>query len=322
MMYKKNAASIPLVSIGMPVYNGEKHIAEALDSLLSQTFTDFELIISDNGSNDETEVICKEYLLKDNRIIYVRQTLNRGFTANFQFVLDKSIGKYFMWAAIDDKWGQNFIEENLLFLESHNDYVASISLSIRNNDAKNVDAGSSILDQQDAEDRILKFIEYPGSNSRYYSLFKRDAIKEIRLEDYCYFVGDWSVIINVLKNGKFNVINGNVGFMQRAGISSNIYNYFNSLRISPLEFIIPYYYFSKFILTEPILKNKKILLIKHLIGLNIRGVNKYYRSCVSHYIRSIINRLHLEDELVISPNVSLLRRIRLIISNQYHKYIH
>ncbi|BAY51494.1 putative glycosyl transferase [Thermostichus vulcanus NIES-2134] len=66
-------AEKPQVSIGMPVHNGAKFIRGALDSLLSQTFTDFELIISDNASTDDTEAICCEYVAKDKRIRYVRQ---------------------------------------------------------------------------------------------------------------------------------------------------------------------------------------------------------------------------------------------------------
>jgi glycosyltransferase involved in cell wall biosynthesis len=99
----------PQVSIGMPVYNGEPFIREALDSLLTQTFTDFELIISDNGSTDATEAICKEYAAKDLRIRYVRHEENRGASANFWFVLNEAVGEYFMWAAADDRWDSEWI---------------------------------------------------------------------------------------------------------------------------------------------------------------------------------------------------------------------
>lgn len=105
-----NHKSTPKVSIGMPVYNGEKYIREALDSLLAQTFTDFELIISDNASIDTTSVICQEYARKDSRICYIRQSQNKGAVANFKFVLDEAVGEYFMWAAHDDVWLNNHIE--------------------------------------------------------------------------------------------------------------------------------------------------------------------------------------------------------------------
>lgn len=100
----------PSVSIGMPVYNGESFIREALDSLLTQTFTDFELIISDNASTDGTEAICREYAAKDARIRYVRQSGNISVGENFRFVLQKSRANYFMWMTDDDFWPQNAIE--------------------------------------------------------------------------------------------------------------------------------------------------------------------------------------------------------------------
>ena len=101
----------PKVSIGMPVYNGEHFIREALDSLLAQTFTDFELIISDNASTDDTEEICQNYASKDSRIRYIRQSKNLGASCNFEFVLDEAVGEYFMWAAHDDKWDKEWIEK-------------------------------------------------------------------------------------------------------------------------------------------------------------------------------------------------------------------
>lgn len=115
-----NGNKVPQVSIGMPVYNGEPYIREALDSLLAQTFTDFELIISDNASRDYTEAICKEYEAKDARIRYVRQAENIGAAANFQIVLSEAVGKHFMWAAADDFWGETWIE-SLLATRSRND---------------------------------------------------------------------------------------------------------------------------------------------------------------------------------------------------------
>lgn len=120
------AAMPPVVSIGMPVYNGEPFIREALDSLLDQTFTNFELIISDNASTDGTEAICREYASKDERIRYVRQTENRGALANFQFVLDEAVGEYFMWAAHDDKYYINHISE-LMLMHGSGDFILASS---------------------------------------------------------------------------------------------------------------------------------------------------------------------------------------------------
>jgi glycosyltransferase involved in cell wall biosynthesis len=100
----------PAVSIGMPVYNGERYIAEAINSILNQTFENFELIISDNASTDGTELICIEFAKNDNRIRYVRQPFNMGSLSNFRFVLEQAQAPFFMWAACDDVWSPNWLE--------------------------------------------------------------------------------------------------------------------------------------------------------------------------------------------------------------------
>lgn len=99
----------PLVSIGMPVYNGEDHIRQALDSLLAQDYENFELIISDNASTDATQQICLEYASKDPKIRYHRNTTNVGLIKNFNRVFGLSSGEYFMWAGHDDVWEPSFV---------------------------------------------------------------------------------------------------------------------------------------------------------------------------------------------------------------------
>jgi glycosyltransferase involved in cell wall biosynthesis len=107
----------PLVSIGLPVFNGESFLRRALDSLLAQSFTDFELIISDNASTDQTRDICEEYAARDPRMRYIRQASNLGGLENFNFVLREAQSKYFMWAAVDDLWDPEFILSLLKSLE-------------------------------------------------------------------------------------------------------------------------------------------------------------------------------------------------------------
>jgi len=107
----------PLVSIGMPVYNGEKYIRQALDSLLAQDCANFELIISDNASKDGTAKICREYLTKDKRIRYYGNETNLGAVANFNRVFELSNAKYFMWAADHDLWHPTFISRCVSVME-------------------------------------------------------------------------------------------------------------------------------------------------------------------------------------------------------------
>ncbi|MFA6435937.1 MAG: glycosyltransferase family 2 protein, partial [Candidatus Gracilibacteria bacterium] len=103
----------PLVSIGVPTYNRSRFLREAIDSVLNQTYTNFELIISDNASTDDTERLCKEYSNKDKRIKYFRQKENIGIDANFYFVLNEAHGEYFAWLPDDDLYSPQFIEKLL-----------------------------------------------------------------------------------------------------------------------------------------------------------------------------------------------------------------
>ena len=115
------------VSIGLPVYNGERFLRLKLESILNQTYKNFELIISNNGSTDMTHKICSKYAEKDSRIIYFHHKMNKDATWNFKFVLDKAEGDYFMWTAVDDMLLPTFIEKNLENLKKKSSVVASIS---------------------------------------------------------------------------------------------------------------------------------------------------------------------------------------------------
>jgi glycosyltransferase involved in cell wall biosynthesis len=99
----------PRVSIGLPVCNGEKYLRAALDSILGQTYADFELIISDNASSDATDAICREYAARDRRIRYYRNPTNVGAHWNYARVLDLARSEYFKWAAHDDICHPSFL---------------------------------------------------------------------------------------------------------------------------------------------------------------------------------------------------------------------
>lgn len=113
----------PLVSIGVPVYNGSDYLAAALDSICGQSYTHLEIIISDNGSTDETESICRAYASQDSRIKYVRQETNQGATWNFNEVVRLASAPYFRWAAHDDVLAKTCIEKCVAELEARPDVV-------------------------------------------------------------------------------------------------------------------------------------------------------------------------------------------------------
>ena len=220
---KSDTHSMPKVSIGMPVYNSEVFIRDALDSLLAQTFTDFELIISDNASADDTEMICREYALKDKRIRYVRQAENRGAVANFQFVLDESVGDYFMWAAGDDIWSSTFISDNEFVLSSCVEIQLSMSMYsivsirfpwIRMDNFQCM----GFLDNPNQSERLCGYLSEPEPSHKanlIYGLWRRDtaqiAITYLRnLGVNAFYGGDKNAIINLLISFRAFQINKNL----------------------------------------------------------------------------------------------------------------
>lgn len=112
-------APLPLVSLGLPVYNGANYLAEALESLLLQTYRNWEIILSDNGSTDATEGICRSFAARDARIQYHREPVNRGATWNFNRVVDLAQGPLFRWAAHDDVCAPELLERCVEAMAAH-----------------------------------------------------------------------------------------------------------------------------------------------------------------------------------------------------------
>jgi glycosyltransferase involved in cell wall biosynthesis len=113
----------PLVSTGMPVYNGERYLTQALESVLAQDYSNFEVVISDNGSRDRTEEICRQFAERDSRIRYLRHPRNQGMPWNFARVVQEAKGEYFMWAAHDDLFHPSYIRKCLDKLSAHPEAV-------------------------------------------------------------------------------------------------------------------------------------------------------------------------------------------------------
>jgi len=212
-------ANGPKISIGIPVYNGEKFIRKCIESVLQQNNRNFELIISDNASTDSTPEICKEFLNKDDRISFVRQDKNMGGNWNFNFLLQKAIGEYFVWVAADTFLLPEFIEKNIAVLESQDKAVGCIS---------RIKIDESYNDKYKKEKQILKKIglvyrpydtlpitgNYMERIRKYlkhfpwemfYSVYRTEALRESFVHDF--FIGtDASLVLNVLKYGEIQVV--------------------------------------------------------------------------------------------------------------------
>ena len=113
----------PPITLGLLVYNGERYLAQTLESLLSQTYGEFELLVSDNASADGTEEICRSFAGQDDRISYIRQSRNIGAMSNFNYLASLAESRYFKWCAADDLLEPTYLASCIEFLQSNPDYV-------------------------------------------------------------------------------------------------------------------------------------------------------------------------------------------------------
>ncbi|WEK03788.1 MAG: glycosyltransferase family 2 protein [Candidatus Devosia phytovorans] len=109
----------PSLLIGVPVYQADAYLEEAINSLVVQSFHNWEMVIADNASTDRTSDIAKAFANRDQRIRYVRHERNVGAAANFLFLAGMATHPYFMWAAADDRWSPDYIERCMTVLKDH-----------------------------------------------------------------------------------------------------------------------------------------------------------------------------------------------------------
>lgn len=173
------------IFIGMPVFNGEQVIKEAIESIIKQNFSDWKLLISDNCSTDGTQEICDYYVLSEKRITYFRQRKNIGSINNFKFLLDNADAQFFMWAAADDIWHPDFLRSCIEKLDNNNEYGMAFCNIV------NIDTFGRIIREYPDFLRfskkfhfytIISYLLDPeilGKANLIYSVYRLDLIKKI-----------------------------------------------------------------------------------------------------------------------------------------------
>jgi glycosyltransferase involved in cell wall biosynthesis len=129
----------PFITVGMPIYREAKFIREALDSLINQEYVYFRVVISDNGSDDETIEICQEYVANDDRFTLIQQKENLGILGNFKFVYDQCETKYYIWFAGHDVLLPNYFKDAIEKLESNENLLMTFGR------AKRIDINSEFI---------------------------------------------------------------------------------------------------------------------------------------------------------------------------------
>ncbi|RZD45207.1 MAG: hypothetical protein CXT78_05515 [Thaumarchaeota archaeon] len=221
----ENLIEKPKISIGVPVFNGQNFIKARLDSILNQSFTDFEVIISDNNSTDLTLEICKEYAKKDKRIHLTKQEKNIGLFWNYKFVLDNSLGDYFVIANVDDLWEKDFLLKNFETLESNPKIVVSMGKITRYGSFDTFDEKKSdtfftrIYKKNRKKLRSLNIFSISGNYEskasfclrKYnfwiqFGLFRRQELQSSMM-DSPFYGWDYAFVLNVLRHGDVFVHN-------------------------------------------------------------------------------------------------------------------
>ncbi len=209
----------PAVSIGMPVWNGEEFIREGIESLLGQTFGDFELHISDNASTDATQAICEEYARRDARIHYHRQAHNIGLQPNFAGLLDLATAPSFMWACHDDRFDPTYLATMVEALGGRGSVIlaGSNAASIDEYGARQCDYDvASVYPAGTTVARALRFIEAPpggGHATLIYGLMRTPVMQRlgfappgpIRNPNRGYYAIDLLAVFRLMFEGDFHV---------------------------------------------------------------------------------------------------------------------
>jgi len=188
------------ITVGMPTYNAEKTIRRAIDSVINQEFSDWQLLLSDDFSSDSTREIINEYTLKYPEKILIRHPPIKLYYLNFRHILFSADSKYFVWLAGDDWWEPGFLGRCFERLRRDPDAVCCLA-RCRFHTA---DGGSHIdLDARaifgDRTTRIANYLLNPDQ-TRMYGLFKRDVLTN-SFPDRAFHAYDWALCAGTLRFG-------------------------------------------------------------------------------------------------------------------------
>ncbi len=171
------------VTLALPVFNGERHLPETLDSLLAQDFDDFELLISDNGSTDRTPEIVRSYAAADTRIVFERHDANRGAVWNYNHLVARARGRYLKWCGHDDLCAPSYLSRCVTELDS-SDAVLAYPRTVLIDDAGDVrrpyDDGLD-LRQREAHLRVRECLRHLGLANAVFGLVRLDVLRRTPL---------------------------------------------------------------------------------------------------------------------------------------------
>lgn len=186
---------MPRLTVGLITYNGAAHIRRSIDSLLSQTFKDLELLIFDNASTDGTSEICAEFAAADSRVRHVRHQATVPQSANFRGVLFSADTELFMWATDDDVRGPRFVELCIDALDGNPGAVAACTeAEFLSSDGQVEHARGTFTILGSRLERVKIYLQNPRDSSRLFGVYRTEALKRAYPADVNVFGYDWLVV--------------------------------------------------------------------------------------------------------------------------------
>jgi glycosyltransferase involved in cell wall biosynthesis len=179
---RKEIKSLPLVQVGIPVFNGEKDIARTIEALLSQDYPNLEVLVSDNCSTDKTGEIARQYAATNNRVKYWCNEKNIGSFANFELLFSKSEGEYYFWAGHNDTYSPGFLTKAISIMESDPSVVHCFPHGfLANRDGTIFPYPFSFIDTRNLSKpaRFLATIWHLGPCTEFYGVYRRSVLQKV-----------------------------------------------------------------------------------------------------------------------------------------------
>lgn len=217
----------PRVSIALPVYNGQNYIRQAIDSALAQSYTDFELIISDNASTDATADICRQYARRDSRIRFHRNTSNIGPARNYNRLVQLSHGRYFQLLTHDDVLDPRYIAESVSLLDSDSSVVMCFpSEMVIDQDSQPLGPDVRTILPMDARSARTRFVAAMGNpigSPIVLGMIRSDVLRRTLLMG-SYDAADLVIVLELALRGKIHHIHKNL-LLHREHPHRSVYDY-------------------------------------------------------------------------------------------------
>jgi glycosyltransferase involved in cell wall biosynthesis len=276
----------PLVSLCLPIRNGisndirgSKNLIKLLDSIFNQNYKNLQIIISENCSDDDTLNVLKNFFKKKKKYKLFIQKKKLNWADNFRFVLSKAEGKYIKWIASDDLISENFIKENVKFLENNKSYIFSASRFY-------FDKINKVFYKNNFEnnhfDRIQKFFKIRAySHNLIYGLIRKSKLKKTTNISKDYLAIDWIIELELLLQGKFKTIDSGYMIFGTKGMSKQK-NFLKrkEYKSKLIYLLLPHYELTK-ILLQKICSSRSFSILEILkiftlcVKLNIKHIVKY-----------------------------------------------